>query len=285
MNWILGIAILVIFGFILDREIYFYEGVHLGPRVQAWLYDRWAKKYDAGKHESQQRDGEMLIQPLLNALQNVPQPFILDFATGTGRLSYALLRHLDFKGHIIALDLSQGMLEQAAAKISSVSATLSPDSAGKVPTVELLRHLSLPLPFPDASFDVVCALEVLELFPNMEKPLAEFSRVLRPGGVLLTSRGTEESGRKAKVKSKAAFGALLTKNNFANLQITPWWKLFDRVIARKNGSSQPVGARTLTDILRCARCGQPQWKKESDTLSCEKCGGNLFVTKENIVLN
>lgn len=285
MNWIIGIAVIFIVGFILDREIYFYEGVHFGPRVQAWLYDRWAKKYDAGKHESQQRDGEMLIQPLLNALQNVPQPFILDFATGTGRLSYALLRHLDFKGHIIALDLSQGMLEQAAAKISSVSATLSPDSAGKVPTVELLRHLSLPLPFPDASFDVVCALEVLELFPNMEKPLAEFSRVLRPGGVLLTSRGTEESGRKAKVKSKAAFGALLTKNHFATLQITPWWKLFDRVIARKNGSSQPVGARTLTDILRCARCGQPQWKKESDTLSCEKCGGNLFVTKENIVLN
>jgi SAM-dependent methyltransferase len=141
------------------------------------------------------------------------------------------------------------------------------------------------LPFPDASFDVVCALEVLELFPSMEKPLVEFSRVLRPGGILLTSRGTEESGRKAKVKSKSEFGALLTKNDFTNLQIAPWWKLFDRVIAMKNGSSQPVGARRLTDTLRCARCGQTQWQKEADTLSCEKCGEKLSVTKENIVLN
>src|SRR5687768_13820090 len=228
MNWIIGIVLLVIAGFILDREIYFYEGTHLGPRVQAWLYDRWAKKYDAGKHESQLRDQEMLAQPLLNALQDVPEPFVLDFATGTGRLSYALVNNPDFKGHIIALDLSQGMLEQAAAKLSSVSPTgltsTVPALSAKVDgRVELLRHLSLPLPFPDTVFDVVGALEVLELFPNMEEPLAEFSRVLRPGGILLTSRGTEESGRKAKVKSQLEFGSLLTKNDFANFQIAPWW--------------------------------------------------------------
>ena len=55
-GWILGVAALLLVGFILDREIYFYEGTHLRPRVQAWLYDRWAKKYDAGKRESQLRD-------------------------------------------------------------------------------------------------------------------------------------------------------------------------------------------------------------------------------------
>ena len=32
MNWIIAIVITVIIGFLLDREIYFYEGVHLGPR-------------------------------------------------------------------------------------------------------------------------------------------------------------------------------------------------------------------------------------------------------------
>ena len=286
MNWIIGIAILFVVGYVLDREVYFYEGVRLGPRVQAWLYDRWAKKYDAGKRESQERDTEMLVQPLLNALQNVPEPFILDFATGTGRLSYALMSQLGFNGHLIALDLSQGMLEQAAAKLSGLDMGQNELAPTRSPFgVELLRHLSLPLPFPDASFDVVCALEVLELFPSMEKPLVEFSRVLRPGGILLTSRGTEESGRKDKVKSKSEFGALLTKNDFTNFQIAPWWKLFDRVIAMKNGSSQPVGARRLTDTLRCARCGQTQWQKEADTLSCEKCGEKLSVTKENIVLN
>lgn len=274
MNWIAGIAILVIVGFILDREIYFYEGVHLGPRVQAWLYDRWAKKYDAGKHESQLRDQDMLVQPLFNALRNVSQPLVLDFATGTGRLSYALTSHSDFNGHIIALDLSQGMLEQAASKLGS-----------ERNRVELLRHLSLPLPFPSTTFDVVCALEVLELFPNMEAPLAEFSRVLRPGGILLTSRGTEESGRKAKVKSKSDFGSLLAKNDFSNFQIAHWWKLFDRVIAMKNGSSQPVGARKLIDVMRCVVCQQTEWESEASVLRCRSCGKILSVTKEGIVLS
>ena len=198
----------------------------------------------------------------------------MDIATGTGRLSYALKGYSDFNGQIIVVDLSQGMLEQAGSKLGS-----------HLNRVELLRHLSLPLPFPEATFDVACALEVLELFPKMEEPLAEFSRVLRPGGILLTSRGTEESGRKAKVKSKSEFGSLLTKNGFTNYQIAPWWKLFDRVIAMKNGSSHPVGARRLTDVLLCSGCGQTRWSGVASRLRCRSCGKELSITKEGIVLN
>ena len=111
--WLTVFISLVAVGFLFDREIYFYEGAHLGPRVQAWLYDRWSKKYDKDKRESQLHDDAMLAQPLLQALENTPKPFVLDFATGTGRLSYALLKRPDFNGQIIALDLSMGMLEQA----------------------------------------------------------------------------------------------------------------------------------------------------------------------------
>lgn len=270
MIWILGLGLAVIVGWLLEREVYFYEG------VQAWLYDRWAKKYDAAKHESQQHDREMLADLLWKALEHAGEPFILDFATGTGRLSSALLGHPDFRGHILALDLSQGMLEEAAEKLSRPSRPLS---------VEFLRHVSLPLPFPDAAFDVVCALEVLELFPRMEAPLAEFRRVLRPGGLLLTSRGTERSGRKARVKSKSDFGLLLTNYDFEKVHILPWWNLFDRVIALKQGSSHPVGARRLTDVLRCRRCGQTRWRGEGSRLRCGSCGETLSRTKDGIVLN
>jgi ubiquinone/menaquinone biosynthesis C-methylase UbiE/ribosomal protein S27E len=279
MNWILGTAILVVVGYLLDREVYFYEGVHLGPRVQAWLYDRWSRKYDEGKRESQLRDDEMLAQPLLDATKDVPEPFVLDFATGTGRLSYALINRPEFDGHIIALDLSQGMLEQAVEKL------IGRGDSAPTRNVEFLRHQTLPLPFPDAAFDVVCALEVMELFPTMDEPLAEFSRVLRPGGVFLTSRGTEESGRKAKVKSVKEYTSLLEKNGFENVQATKWWKLFDRVLAVKNGSSAPVKSRRLQDVLKCSACGKIQWGRTSNTLQCGHCGRELTVTREGIVLN
>jgi ubiquinone/menaquinone biosynthesis C-methylase UbiE len=297
--WLAVFAILVLIGFALDREIYFYEGVHLGPRVQAWLYDRWSRKYDKGKRESQLHDDEMLAQPLLGALINVPEPFILDFATGTGRLSYALMSRPEFKGRILALDLSQGMLEQAASKLgldtseTDTRSTLrhgfaSQDNARPAPLsarVQLLRHQSLPLPFPDAAFDAVCALEVLELFPNMEAPLAELTRVLRPGGILLTSRGTEESGRKAKVRSRTELTALLERSGLENIRITIWWRLFDRVIAVKNGSSHPVGAKALTDVLKCSACQMTKFFAAPKMLRCGNCGKELITTREGIVLN
>jgi ubiquinone/menaquinone biosynthesis C-methylase UbiE/DNA-directed RNA polymerase subunit RPC12/RpoP len=288
MNWLIGIAILILIGYLLDREIYFYEGVHLGPRVQAWLYDRWSRKYDVGKRESQLRDDEMLARPLLELTKDIPEPFIMDFATGTGRLSYALVSQRGFNGNIVALDLSQGMLEQAAEKLSRVERASSAGQKNAVPplsAVTFLRHQTLPLPFPEAAFDAVCALEVLELFPNMDEPLAEFARVLRPGGILLTSRGTEESGRRAKVKSRAVFTSLLERHGFAAVEITPWWKLFDRVFAKRAGTSAPVGEKKLSAVLRCGRCGQVEWREEAGAMSCQQCGHKLSVTRAGIVLN
>jgi hypothetical protein len=74
--------------FHLDREIFFYEGGRFGQRLQAWLYDRWSRKYDEGKRDSQLYDAEMLAQPLLQALTaaSVPAAFLLDFAAGAGEL-------------------------------------------------------------------------------------------------------------------------------------------------------------------------------------------------------
>jgi ubiquinone/menaquinone biosynthesis C-methylase UbiE len=126
---------------------------------------------------------------------------------------------------------------------------------------------------------------VLEHFPNMDTPLAELSRVLRPGGILLTSRGTEESGRKAMIKTTSEFLSLLEKNGWQQIQITPWWKFYDRVLAVKHGSSQPVTAKRLSEVLTCSSCKAIDWERRSSALKCQTCEKELFITQEEIVLN
>jgi SAM-dependent methyltransferase len=51
----------------------------------------------------------------------------------------------------------------------------------------LIRDVSLGLPFPDASFDHVFCIEVLEHVPNPFAALSEIRRVLRDDGVLVLS--------------------------------------------------------------------------------------------------
>ena len=110
---------------------------------------------------------------------------------------------------------------------------------------------------------------------------------------MTTSRGAEESGRRAKVKSKIEFIALLEWSGLVDVEITAWWKLFDRVLARKNGDSGAVGARELSAALRCGSCGQVDSERdrveprrgEAGGWRCQSCGKTLTVTNEGIVLN
>ena len=221
-NWIARILVVGAILYWLDREVYFYEGARLGPRVQGWLYDRWAANYDRKKRESQEHDSERLARPIIEALVNNSNPYVLDYATGTGRMPLALLCESDFKGYVIGIDVSKGMLKQAKIKL-----------AGYEGRFELVHLVHLPLPYPNNSFDVVSCMEALELMPNMEEPLTELFRVLKPGGVFMSSRGTEASGRKEKVFSVKELLKLLSEIGFEEIQITPWWKWFDHVLARK----------------------------------------------------
>jgi ubiquinone/menaquinone biosynthesis C-methylase UbiE len=273
MEWIIGIGIVVVAAialYLLDREIYFYEGTHLGPRIQGWLYDHWAKKYDQGKQESQARDTEMLAQPLLKMLQKTPSPLVLDLATGTGRLPYALLREPDFRGRVIAVDVSVGMLEQAAKRL---------DVFGD--QVALLRHFNFPLPFPDDSFGLVCCMEALEVMPDMEAPLHDLYRVLRPGGLLLTSRGTQASGRLAKVRTVEQFRQMMETIGYEQIEIIPWWRWFDRVTARKPGKFIPPKAQELTDVLKCPKCKETRLNAD---LLCQDCGAQLAKNQAGVIL-
>jgi len=109
---------------------------------------------------------------LANRLKARPLSRVLEIAAGTGVVTRALASALPESATIVATDLNQAMLDQAAA-------------VGTKRAVEWRQADAMQLPFLDSSFDaVVCQFGVM-FFPQKAKAFAEARRVLRPGGTFL----------------------------------------------------------------------------------------------------
>ena len=202
------------------------EGAYLGPRVVALLYDWSAPHYDAIKGFNNSEESWFLARPLLNRLLAVPEPLILDVATGTGRLPCALFRERGFRGRIVALDLAPRMLEQAVLKTERYASRIL-----------FLQDDATLLPFPDATFDAVTCLEALEFLPHARQTLQEMVRVLRPGGVLLTTnrRGWEAKLFFGRNFTRQQIISLLKGMGLRGITVQSWQQLYDLVWARKPG--------------------------------------------------
>ena len=101
---------------------------------------------------------------------------VLDLGCGFGRHAFEAYRR---GANVVAVDRSADEVEQVTAMFKAMEAT------GEAPrglVARAVRADLLALPFPDGSFDVVMASEVLEHIPADEQALAEIARVVRPGG-------------------------------------------------------------------------------------------------------
>jgi SAM-dependent methyltransferase len=94
---------------------------------------------------------------------------LLEIAAGTGVVTRQLAAVLPPAVQIVATDLNQAMLDQAAAK-------------GTSRPVEWRQADALQLPFPDESLDVVVCQFGAMFFPDKARAFAEARRVLRSGG-------------------------------------------------------------------------------------------------------
>ena len=119
---------------------------------------------------------------------------ILDVGAGNGSLTLLL----SGMGHdVIGIDISEGMLSVARKKA---------EERGVNPDLRIGDAESLE--FEDESFDSVVSRIVLWTLPNPEKAIAEWMRVLKPGGKVYTFE-TDSSGRRKAGWIKRNLGLLL----------------------------------------------------------------------------
>ncbi len=131
-------------------------------------YDRWAPVYDHDGNPLVALD-ERVVPPLLGDIRGRA---VLELACGTGRHT---VRLADAGARVTAVDFSRGMLAEAKKRLCDREVTF----------VE--ADLARPLPFPDASFDLVLCCLALEHLRDLDPLFVEVKRVLASGGAFVCS--------------------------------------------------------------------------------------------------
>lgn len=140
-------------------------------------YARWAPIYDK----------------TFGAVTNAGRRRATDFVTGLGGNVLEVgvgtglsLPHYGPKVQITGIDFSDEMLEKARQRVAET---------GLANVRELRQMDARNLDYADGSFDAVVAMHVLSVVPEPGRVMAEISRVLKPGGlVVITNHFAREKG-------------------------------------------------------------------------------------------
>ena len=138
-----------------------------GPIVQR-LFGAIARRYDLANHLLSGGLDFLWRRRAAKIVHSWAPKRVLDMATGSGDLALAITKQCP-SATIVGADFCQPMLDLARSK----------------GLTNLVQADAMNLPFSNGEFDVLTVAFGLRNMENMERALAEFARVLRPGGHLL----------------------------------------------------------------------------------------------------
>ncbi len=156
------------------------------------MFDGTAADYDRVERMLALGTGPWYRRQALRRAGVAPGMEVLDVGTGTGLLAREALVLCTPGGSVTGVDPSAGMMAHA-----------------HLPAVTLLQGRAEELPCGDATADFVTMGYALRHLSDLDRALAEFVRVLRPGGRLLMLEITKPRGRMATLALKGYMRALV----------------------------------------------------------------------------
>jgi SAM-dependent methyltransferase len=108
---------------------------------------------------------------------------VLDVACGRGAVLFPAAERVGPNGHVIGIDLAEGMARETQSEIERRGLTQA----------EARQMDAENLTFPATSFDFVLCGFSLQFFPHLEQALSGFKRVLKPSGrIAVTTWGGDD---------------------------------------------------------------------------------------------
>ena len=137
------------------------------------MFNDIAPSYDRLNHLLSLGIDNIWRKKALKEIVDGTQQQILDVACGTGDSTIAIAKAMEPGGRVTGIDISAGMMEPLMRKAAH---------EGVHDRIKLLQADALQMPFEADSFHrVTCAFGIRN-FEDRKKGLAEFLRVLKPGG-------------------------------------------------------------------------------------------------------
>jgi len=139
------------------------------------MFARIARRYDVANRLLSGGVDVWWRRKLVGAVKAVQPSSILDLATGSGDVAFALAKALPSETEIVGMDFCQPMLDEAE---------LKKKEKGGFPNIVFQQGDGLALPIEDNSFGAVTISFGLRNMGDRAKALSEMRRILKPGGRL-----------------------------------------------------------------------------------------------------